>query len=344
MQTSDEITPVTGELQVSSEIAPDTGELEAASLSNVSSRITDYRSAVRLRRLHMRQQPTTDALSLFHTETPTRATPRQVTQVREGNRHLRQVLEVQRAELAQVRDAYTQLQTRYEQDIAVIHSAHRQEIEAHLRQLQEVLDVHGSLQQQYQELEQRFHSLEQSLDTSAEQIALEKVAQAARELEASPEHTPVLLQAAIDTLQRRAKDQEDKHLVEILFLKREIQRMTEELEQKRVQVDAERQNLFAMQNSAREQAELREKWVQARLHARTRARVMVVSIGMLCLLVVLQFVCMRLFNITTTSGIFLALLAPILLCIMCSIILATPASMAKTIYQGAPHKRKVKNT
>jgi hypothetical protein len=319
------------------EITPTTGELESIV------RVTDRRSALRLKRQQLRHQPTTDALPNLHVETPPpRIAPRQLTQTREENRHLRMMLETVREELYQARQEYALLQARYEHDVAVIHSAHQQEMDAHEQQLQEVLEAHTGLQREHQSLAARFQELQQALDASAAQLAQEKIAQVTQELEVAPETTPPLLEGVLETLQRHAKEREDKNLVEILFLKREIQRMNERLEHERQQVDTERQKLLALQNSAREQAELREQMVEARFQARWRMRAIVSSIGMLLLLVALQFCGLHLLHADTSPLLSLALIAPIIICVVCAIVFATPVSMVKIIYHGAPHKRRVK--
>ncbi|GHO45624.1 hypothetical protein [Ktedonospora formicarum] len=337
MQPFDETTSTTGELSIPVEAAPNTGELDGATLARLPN-LTDYRRAPHLQRQQVRQRPNTDALPAVDANTP--LPPGSRTRVL--RRHPRQLSEEQHAEFTRIREAYIQLQARYERDVAAIHNAHEQELATSHAQIQEVLAAHMALQQQHQELEQRFQALEQSLDATAEQKALEKVAHATGELEASPHQVPTLLQDAIDVLQRHAKEQEDKHLVEILFLKREMQSMAQQLEQKRGQVDAERQGLLSLQSSAKEQADLRLKWAHARLLARTRARAVIISLALLLLLLVLQFACMRLFNVSVNAGLSLALIAPLLICAVCSMCMATPASMVKTIYQGAPHKRKNK--
>lgn len=319
------------------EITSTTGELEHIV------HVTDRRSALRLKRQQLRHQPTTDALPDLHVETPPpRIAPRQLTQTREENRHLRMLLGKVREELHQARQEYDLLQNRYEHDIAVIHSAQKQEIDAYMQQLQEVLEAHTGLQREHQSLATRFQELQQALDASAAHLAQEKIAQGTQELEAAPETTPPLLQGVLETLQRHVKEREDKNLVEILFLKREIQRMNERLEHERQQVDAEQQKLLALQNSAREQAELREQMVEARFQARWRMRAIISSIGMLLLLVALQFCGLHLLHADTSPLLSLALIAPIVICVVCAIVFATPVSMVKIIYHGAPHKRRVK--
>ncbi len=69
------------------------------------------------------------------------------------------------------------------------------------------------------------------------------------------------------TLELQVRQEEDKHLVEALYLKREVQRMAAILDQERQQIEEERHNLLVMQNTAREQAELRQKTLQARLRS-----------------------------------------------------------------------------
>jgi hypothetical protein len=60
------------------------------------------------------------------------------------------------------------------------------------------------------------------------------------------------------------------------------------------------------------------------------------------LLIVLQFLCLNLFRVPVASNLSLALITPIVVCVVLAIALATPITTIKYIYTGAPHKKRVK--
>ena len=91
------------------------------------------------------------------------------------------------------------------------------------------------------------------------------------------------------TIEFQVRQEEDKHLVEALYLKREVQRMATLLDQERQEIEEERHNLLVMQSTAREQTELRQKTLQARLRSRWKVRSITITIGMVILLVTFSF-------------------------------------------------------
>jgi len=158
----------------------------------------------------------------------------------------------------------------------------------------------------------------------------------------SPDTRPPLLQDMMETVESQVRRVEDKHLVEALYLKREVERMAGQMEQKYRQLDQELQNLLSMQLTVREQAKLRMKVLHSRLHARWAVKSISTTLGMLALLIVLQFVSLILFHVQVGSNLSLSLITPIVVCIVLALVLATPINMIKHFYTGAPHKRRVK--
>ena len=84
-----------------------------------------------------------------------------------------------------------------------------------------------------------------------------------------------------------------------------------------------------MQNTAREQAELRQKTLQARLRSRWKVRSITVTIGMIVLLVTLQFLFLNLARIKIAAEISFLLLLPIIICSLLAFVLSGPLSRAR---------------
>ena len=168
------------------------------------------------------------------------------------------------------------------------------------------------------------------------------VVEATQTIELSPEKVPAFLQDAIKTLEIRAREVEDKHLLEILYLKSEVQRMVEELTAERRSLDEERQQLFTMRHTTREQAELYQKTLQSRMHARWKFKSAVTSVGLLVTLIVLQFLALSLFHVPFVSAVSFAIFAPVILCSLLAFVLVRPLTTVKDIYESAPHRKKAK--
>ena len=305
--------------------------------------LPESRNVLRERRQSMQRQKQTDMLPHLANATPNaRLAWRQVTQLREENRHLRFELENQRAERECLLSEHQALQAKYEHEVAVTPDGHRQEVEHYQGRLQEMIEERNRLQEAHHELERRYQELYHQFQDAVEEEAQKMVTEAARTLELSPGSTPSLLQDVMKTLELKARQVEDKHLMEVLYLKREIQRMAGRLAHERKLLDEERQNLLALQNSVREQAELRHKTLEARFHARRRMTVVTAILIGPALLVALQFVCLVLFRVHIAATTSLALVAPIVVFFAAAVVFAGPISMIKYIYTGAPHRKKLK--
>jgi chromosome segregation ATPase len=303
----------------------------------------DRRTLLSERRQTILQQRHTDILPQVSLETPpVKAAWRQVVQLREENRSLRSQLAEERAELQRLSAELNAAQIDFENEVAIIHEGHRKEIEYYQGHLREMTDERNHLQDAHFELEQRYQNLYHSFQTSVEEEARRMVTEATQTIELTPDSAPDLLQDVVKKLESQIKQEENKRLIETLYLKHEVERMGELLKQEREQIATERQNLFAMQQTVRQQAELRYKVLQAHLRARWQAVFAFTSIGGLLLLVVLQFIFLVLLRVPLAGSVSLALLAPIVICSVLSIVLATPFTMVKHIYESAPHKKRVK--
>lgn len=309
----------------------------------------DYRNILVERRQQILQQkavePNTDALPPLKPEpSGSRLALRQVIQLREENRHLRALLDGAQREKEQFAAAYTAMQTEVENDVEAVRCSYQQEIEQYQAQLQEIAAAYGPLLAQNEELRQRYDDLYYSFKHVAEEEAHQMVLEAAAALERSPNEVPVLLHDVVQSLQVRAQQLEDKHLVEILYLKREMQRLADELFQERQRVDQERQRVIVMQNTVREQSELRRKAMQTHLYGRWRVSLVITATSLLAVYLVLQGIALYLLRASLSPLAIAAMIAPLIICSVLAVILSHPLSMARHIYKSAPHKKPVKRS
>jgi chromosome segregation ATPase len=323
------------------EVEPRTDELERLPPT------FDWRSVLTQRRQQILQQKAgekqTDALPAVKLEPISRPAWRQILQLREENKRLRLELEEMRQQREQLLANYNNMQAAFDRDAATIHSSQQQEIEQYQERLREMTQERNRLQEMNLTLEQRYHDLSHAFQHTAEEEARKMVAEAANALERSPDEVPVLLHDVVKSLQLRAQQLEDKHLVEVLYLKHEVQRLVDQLQQERQRTEQERQHLLVMQNTVREQSELRRKTIQARLYARWRIALALVTTSMLVTLVMLQILFLYLFGAPLDISVKFALIAPIVICSALALLLSHPLSMIRHIYLSAPHKKKVNN-
>ncbi len=293
---------------------------------------------------HIFQDKQTDTLPALDFEPPkSRGPQRQVAVLREENMHLRSLLEQQRSEIQQLTAERDQLKAETEKVLEISQHGLQQEVMHFQHQLREAVAERDRLQEECMLLENRYQESLHAFEHAIEEEARKQVTEAAQTLLSAPENVPVLLQDVAKTIELRLRHEEEKHLIETLYLKREIQRMAERLEQERQHLQTEQQKLAALQYSAREQAEMRQKLLHERLRTRWKTVSVVTSLGLLVLLVVLQFVFLSLLHVRLVSAASFALIAPIVVCVALAFVLAVPLSMVREIYRGAPHKREVES-
>lgn len=156
----------------------------------------------------------------------------------------------------------------------------------------------------------------------------------------NPDETAPWLRQLFNNAEARMHLSSDKQLAEMLYLKREVKRMVGSLERERQQLNEERQHVIVLQHSVREQATLRENALNARLHARWRVVSISTSVGLLALLVVLQFACLALFHVPAVASLTLALLTPIIACVVLAFVLASPMALFKMFCDSLPRRIK----
>ncbi len=316
-------------------------------------RTFDRRSAFSERRQNILQQKQsekeTDALPAVKAEASEHTVPhakvawRQMIQLREENRRLRYELAEVRGEMQRLLVDYTSMQAQFEREVSVIHNGQLQELEHYQSHLQEVTNERNRLQASYRQMEHRYQELYANFQVAVQEEAEKQLSEAAQTLILSPEQAAAVLPgAAMKTIEFHVNQAKTKQLVEAQYLTGEAQRITTHLEQEQFNVEEERQKLLHMQNSAREQAELRQKTIQSQLRVRWTAALAFVTTGVLVLLVVLQYLFLFLFHVHFVMAITISLVAPILVCVIVAIVFSHPFSAIRYHYTSAPHKKKVK--
>jgi hypothetical protein len=337
------------------QVGQTTEELDVVSLQslNTTSQVellaTTERPSQRLHGTQGRRHPAaqhrqTGALPQPPTDTPgARVAWRQAVQLREENRRLRQEVDELRVELRSLIIEYTDLQNRQEQETSVIHTGHQQEIEQYEQHLRELTYEHDQMQEAQQYLERRYQELYYSFQEAVKDEVRKTVMEAANTVELIPNVTPEALQNVKKTIHLQVLQEEDEHLLETMYLKREVQQMVDALDQQQKQLEEERQRTLVLQNSIREQAEQRLKIQQSRLKIRWRAALTINTIAIVVALITLQYLFLFL-NHTLSPSTGFALTAPVIICIILACILSGPLAMAKAIYTSAPHKKRVKES
>ncbi|HEX6484599.1 MAG TPA: hypothetical protein VF043_37620 [Ktedonobacteraceae bacterium] len=227
------------------------------------------RTVTRREIINEKRQRQTETLPGITGETPAgKMAMRQVAHLREENKRLRWDLEDLEGLLRENKYARAQL----EKEIAAVRSSHQLEIEQYQDHLRDMMEERNQMQELQADLERRYQELYRSFHEKVEEEATTLVSEAARTLVLSPDHTPPLLHDVVKTLEFQVKQTEDQHVAEILRLMRQAQHKAELLEQEiaseRVQIDEERQNLIKLQNSVREQAQLRYKSLNDQFRSR----------------------------------------------------------------------------
>lgn len=307
----------------------------------------DRRGLFSERRQEILQQKHTESLPKVNIDgASTRGTWKQVAQLREDNRRLRVELGEIHSELQRLLASYNSLQAEHEKEIVVIHQGHQQELDQYQMHLRELMDERNRIQEEHILLERRYQDLYASFQGAVEDEAQRMLTAATQTLELAPDQTPMVLQNMVKTIELQVRQEEDKHLVETLYLKREVQRMADQLDAVHRQLEVERQSLYAQQVSVREQADLRYKTLQGRLRARWRVASAATSIGLIFLLVILQFVFLGLGRVPLSSAIDFLLVSPILICIVLAVAFAGPFGIVghylTQMYHNIPHKKKAR--
>lgn len=294
------------------------------------------------RRQNILQQKQTDSLPTLASELPNaKFAWRQLIQVREENRRLSFELDDTQLEAQQLQDNYQRLKDEFDKEISILHDTHQQELAVSQATVQQLLEERLQIQMTNAELTQRYQELANRFEQGVEEEALKMLSEASQTMILSPDKTSVLFQDIVKTVELQVRQVEDKHLVETLFVKRELLRIAQQLERERQELNAERLQVFAWQHSVREQATERQKLLHQRLSARWRVASISTAAGLLLLLVVCQFVFLSLFHVQIVATISLAILAPLLLCIVLAVVFSTPIKMLRYMINSVPRRKKL---
>ena len=260
----------------------------------------------------------TENLPRVNSEAPAgKIAVRQLAYLREENKRLRWDLEDMESLLSEQKNARAQL----EKEIVAMRSNHQLEIEQYQDHLRDMMEERNQMQEMHADLERRYQDLYRSFHEKVEEEANNMVSEAARTLVLSPDHTPPLLHDVVKALEFQVKQTEDQHVAEILRLMRQAQYKAQLLEQEiaseREKLDAERQNLITLQNSVREQAQLRYKVLGEQSRSRWVASLTFIATIALLALSLLQFT-------LNAMGlpIYILLFLPVVICIVLAYFLA----------------------
>jgi hypothetical protein len=246
-----------------------------------------------------------------------RMSVRQITYLRDENRRLHKELEILQRRLAEHRQTEAQL----EKELETANSTRQAEIEQYQSNIRDMMSELNQKQEALADLERRYQDLYHSFHEAVEEEANKMVKEAAQTLVLSPEHTPPILHDVMKTLEFQVKQTEDKHVAEVMALMRQAQRKAELLEQElareREKVAQDHQNILALQNSIRQQAQLRYKLIETRLRSRFTMAVTLLTTVLLLVLPVIQS---TFFYLKLPT--FWALFAPVLICMVIAMICA----------------------
>ncbi|GCF07361.1 hypothetical protein [Dictyobacter arantiisoli] len=304
----------------------------------------EYHSASNEHQQQIVQQTQKDVLlSLGGESTTDTLAWRQIDLLREGNRHLLAAVDELRVELQQLHTEKSTLQSGFDNDVAIIHRGHQQEIAHYQAHLLELMEERNHLQEEYVSLEQRYQAFSQSFTARVDMEVQRQLCELATITDLSSTEIPAPLQIFVKAVEVKAKAEGDRFLAEALRLKREVGRMAEILGHERQQLDEERQRLMKFQQSVSDQAALRQKVLETRSRSRWQTITVLTSVGLLALLVILQFACLGLFHASLAAPVTLAILAPIVFCVLIALILASPPfQFARHVKESAPRKKKIR--
>lgn len=316
------------------------GSVQTTEELEVLPRISELRSRGRRRRQDFLRQKQTALLPQASLSTSTVWC--RIKRLRAENKRLHDELHIQRRQVQQLTENSATLQAVFDQEVATIHAGHSQDIEHYQTHFHALLEEHNRLCELHTHLEHNYQTLYHTFQDVVEEELRKRLTEATYTLQNSPETIPPFLQELVRVVEALSRSAGERHLIEALFLKREVQMLAEQLQAERQQLATERQHLLALQQSAREQAQLRQRTLRARLQARWKVASLSTALGLLALLVVLQFVFLYILHVSLIAPVSVSLFAPIVLCILLVLAFSQPVSMMKYMYMSAPHKRKAK--
>jgi len=234
---------------------------------------------------------------------------RPFTQSRDENRRLRKEIEQLQRRLAQHKED----DMRLEQEIETIHRGYQLEIEQYQNSLRQVMEDLNEKRDMLQGSEQRYQELYHSFHVAVEEETRKLLAETAKTMKLSPDHTPPILQELMQALESKVRLTGDQRLAEVMMLMRQVQRKNEQIERElageRESIARERQQLLVQQKNIREQSIERQKYIDASLRTRYTGLLAILIPSALVAAVFVQVILINVFQIPQTW----ALISPILL-------------------------------
>ena len=266
----------------------------------------------------LQQKQTEDLPGINNQEVQGKIAWRQFIQLREENKRLRWEVEKQ----SDATDS--------------IHAAYQKEIEQYKSRLDELRSEHNRTIQDHLELERRYQELYHSFQSAVEKEAQSMVADAARTLELHPIDRTGVMNDALKTVELHVKQIEEKHTAESLYLLRQAQKkayqLEHELSEERRQIALERDTMQNLQNSLREQAELRKHMAENRLRVRFTSLITFITTVLLLMLLACQLLFLLWLHLPLT----LDLILPMLFCIVAAGLIAYISSSARRLFTVTP--------
>lgn len=283
------------------------------------SRPYNHRDYAYERRQHILHQKQTDDLpGINNQDVHGRIAWRQFIQLREENKRLRWEVE------------------KHVDAIDSIQSTHQEEVEQYESRLDEMKAAQNRTIQDHLELERRYQKLYHSFQSAVEEEAHNMVADAARTLELHSVDRSGIMNDAMKTVELHVKQIEEKHTAESLYLLRQAQKkayqLEHELAEERQQITLERDTMQNMQNSLREQAELRKHMAENRLRVTFISIITLITTVLVAMLLVCQLLLLLWLHVPLT----LALIVPMLICIVVATLFAYISSTARRLFAIAP--------
>ncbi len=247
---------------------------------------------------------------------------RQITQLREENQRLRWELNEVHHDLERLVTEYSQAQDQFDNEA----KEYRRQLTIAQLQIQQLQTTHEHISQ-----------------LKIEEEARRLIADAAQTMELAPDDPHPLLRDVAKTIEFKTKQEGDRHTTSAIYMVREAQRkaelMQQSLQQEQDSLAAERQKLIEMQQSVREQADLRYKTLESRLKARWTAVFAVLITALLALMSLLQLLFFAL-KLATPIALFL----PLMICVVLAGIGGYLRSVLSHLGSQVPQKKKVKKT
>lgn len=307
-------------------LTPDDMEQATGPIERPSSSMS-HRNILNERRQNKLQQKQTDLLPAMNGDAASgKLAMRQVIQLREENRRLR-------AELAE-----------YERDIEAIHNTHSQEAEEYQSHMRELMEERNRVQEAHLQLERRYQELYHSFQKAVEEEAQNMVAKATQTLELHPDERPDTHSDIMKTVELHIKEVEERHSAEAVYLMQQAQRKALHIEHKlateRLTIQAEREQLQAQQKALREQVKAQQAALEKRLRHQWTLALATMATLLLLILPLLQIICFSLFRIHLTTVVWLALILPVAVCVVLTILFARMRANASIAAAKEASKKK----